>query len=283
MKWKIVTDTGSNIFEIENLPEDTSFERVPMLLYLDDQEIKDTRAIDRNSLIEKMKKAAKVGSACPSPGVYAEKYEDADNVIAFTITGTLSGSYGSALAGRDIVLEEEPDKNIFVLDSKSTAGEIDLLIRKTVELIHEGKEFDELVKDLKDYHKKTRVAYMFKSIENLVKNGRVNKFIGSVVDRLNIRVIGIRSDEGTIEMTSRARGEKRAVKAFIRDMMDNAFNGRVMEIAHVNNRPLAEKISAVMMEKFPDIHVKIRSTSGLCTIYTEDGGITVGYERDIKA
>lgn len=281
MKWKIVTDTGSNIFEIDNLPENTSFERVPMLLYLDDEEIQDTPAIDRTNLIEKMKSSAKVGSACPSPGVYAEKFDGAENVIGFTITGTLSGSYGSALAGRDLILEENPDKNIFILDSKSTAGEVDLLIRKAVELIREGKDFEELVAELKDYHKKTRVAYMFKSIENLVKNGRVNKFIGSVVDRLNIHVIGIRSDEGTIEMTSRARGEKRAIKAFIKDIIDNGFNGKMLEIAHVNNEVLAEKIAAIMVEKYPDVDIKIRSTSGLCTMYTEAGGITVGYERKV--
>lgn len=281
MKWKIVTDTGSNIFEIDNLPENTSFERVPMLLYLDDEEIQDTPAIDRTNLIEKMKSSAKVGSACPSPGVYAEKFDGAENVIGFTITGTLSGSYGSALAGRDLILEENPDKNIFILDSKSTAGEVDLLIRKAVELIREGKDFEELVAELKGYHKKTRVAYMFKSIENLVKNGRVNKFIGSVVDRLNIHVIGIRSDEGTIEMTSRARGEKRAIKAFIKDIIDNGFNGKMLEIAHVNNEVLAEKIAAIMVEKYPDVDIKIRSTSGLCTMYTEAGGITVGYERKV--
>lgn len=281
MKWKIVTDTGSNIFEIDNLPDDASFERVPMLLYLDNEEIKDTPAIDRTNLIEKMKNSAKVGSACPSPGVYAEKFDGAENVIGFTITGTLSGSYGSALAGRDLILEENPNKNIFILDSKSTAGEVDLLIRKTVELIREGKNFEELVAELKDYHKKTRVAYMFKSIENLVKNGRVNKFIGSVVDRLNIHVIGIRSDEGTIEMTSRARGEKRAIKAFIKDIIDNGFNGKRLEIAHVNNEVLAEKIAAIMLEKYPEVDIKIRSTRGLCTMYTEAGGITVGYERNI--
>lgn len=281
MKWKIVTDTGSNIFELKNLPEDTSFERVPMLLYLNDEEIQDTLDIDRTNLIEKMKNSKKVGSACPSPGVYADKFRGAENVICFTITGTLSGSYASALSGRDLILEENPSKNIFVLDSKSTAGEIDLLIRKAINLIDDGKAFDELVEDLKEYHKKTRVAYMFKSIENLVKNGRVNKFIGSVVNRLNIHVIGIRSDEGTIEMTSRARGEKRAIKAFIKDMLNNGFNGKMMEIAHVNNKILAEKISTIMIKKFPEINVKIRSTSGLCTMYTEDGGITVGYERDL--
>lgn len=281
MKWKIVTDTGSNIFEIEDLPENTSFERVPMLLYVDGEELQDTPTIDRTSLIEKMKEAAKVGSACPAPGVYADKFDGADNVIGFTITGTLSGSYGSALAGRELILEEHPDRNIFILDSKSTAGEIDLLIRKTVELIREGKEFDELVAALQEYHKRTRVAYMFKSIENLVKNGRVSKFMGTVVDRLNIHVIGIRSEEGTIEMTSRARGEKRAIKVFIQDIIDSGFDGKNLEIAHVNNKPLAEKIAAIMLEKYPEVAIKIRPTSGLCTMYTENGGITVGFELNI--
>ncbi len=281
MKWKIVTDSGSNIFEIDDLPEDTSFERVPMLLYLDGEEVIDTPDLDTVELIEKIYSSDKAGSACPSPGVYAEKFEGADNVIAFTITGTLSGSYGSALAGRDLVLEENPDVNIHVLDSKATAGEMDLLIRKAVELIRAEKTFDEVVETLKEYHKTTRLAYMFKSIENFVKNGRVNEFIGSVVGMLNIHVIGIRSDEGTIEMTSRARGEKRAIKAFIKDLINSGFNGRVLEIAHVHNRPLADEIAGILREKYPNVEVTIRNTSGLCTLYTERGGITVGFERDI--
>lgn len=281
MRWKIVTDSGSNIFEIDNLPEDTSFARVPMLLYLDDEEIVDTPDIDTTELIEKIYSSDKAGSACPSPGVYAEKFSGADNVIAFTITGTLSGSYSSALSGKELVLEENPEANIFVLDSKATAGEMDLLIRKTVELIRAGKDFDAVVHDLKEYHKTTRLAYMFKSIENFVKNGRVNEFIGSVVGMLNIHVIGIRSDEGTIDMTSRARGEKRAIKAFIKDLINSRFNGRVLEIAHVHNRPLADEIAGILREKYPDVEITIRNTSGLCTLYTERGGITVGYERNI--
>lgn len=281
MKWKIVTDTGSNIFELENLPEDAAFERVPMLLYFDDEEIIDTPDLDTVELVEKMDAAEKVGSACPSPGAYAEKFSGADNVIAFTITGTLSGSYGSALSGKEMLLEENPDTNIFVLDSKSTAGEVDLLIRKTVELINEGKEFDEVIEGLQEYHKTTRVAYMFKSIENFVKNGRVSEFMGSLVGILNIHVIGIRSDDGLVEMTSRARGEKRAIKTFIKDLLNSGFNGRVLEIAHVHNRPLADKIADILREKYPAVDVTIRDTSGLCTVYTERGGITVGYERDI--
>lgn len=281
MKWKIVSDTGANLREIENLPEDISFGLVPMILHLDNEEIIDTPNINIKELNEKVSKSSRAGSACPAPGVYAEQYGNAENVIVFTITGSLSGSYNSAELGKKHVLEQNPNANIFVLDSKSAGGEMDLLILKTVELIEAGKDFQQVVDELTAYHDTTRVGYMLKSIENLVKNGRVSKFIGSVVGILNIHVIGARSDEGTIEMSNRARGEKRALNAFVKDIIESGFNGRVLEIAHVDNEPLAEKFAEKMREKYPKVDVRIRMTSGLCSFYAERGGLMVGYERSV--
>lgn len=280
MKWKIVTDTGANLRELENLPEDTGFDLVSMILHLDDEEIRDTPDINIDELNEKVAKSSKAGSACPAPGVYAEKFEGAENVICFTITSSLSGSYNSAEMGKNMVLEENPDANIYIFDTLSAGGENDLLIYKAVELIKEGKEFQEVVDGLNKYHEKTHVGYMLKSIENLVKNGRVNKIIGSVVGLLNIHVIGVRSEEGTIEMSNRARGEKRALDTFVNDIIENNFNGRILEISHVNNKPLAEKFADKMREKFPDVEVRIRLTSGLCSFYAERGGLIVGYEKN---
>ena len=280
MKWKIVTDTGSNLREIDNLPEDVSFGLVPMLLHLDNEEIRDTPDLDIKELNKKVAASSKSGSACPAPGVYAEEYEGAENIICFTISSKLSGSYNSAVSGRDIALEENPDANIYVFDSNSAGGEIDLLIFKAIEYITEGKNFQEVIDDLHEYHQTTHAGYMLKSIENLVKNGRVSKLVGSVVGLLNIHVMGIRSDEGTIEMSNRARGEKRALNTFIKDIIDNGFNGKRLEVSHVDNEPLAKKFVDKMRETFPEVDARIRLTSGLCSFYAEDGGLIIGYEKN---
>lgn len=280
MKWKIVTDTGSNIREVENLPEDVLFDIIPLILHLDNKDFVDTADIDTKELVEEVSKSSKSSSACPAPGVYAETFAGADNVICFTISSELSGSYNSAEMGRTIALEENPEANIHVFDTKSAGGEMDLLVWKALDLVEEGKEFQEIVQGLNDYHQNTYVGYMLKSIENLVKNGRVNKIIGGLVGLLNINVIGVRSEEGTIEMSNRARGEKRALRTFVDDLIENGFNGNVLEISHVNNQPLAEKFADLMTEKFPEAVVNIRPTSGLCSFYAEDGGLIVGYERN---
>lgn len=188
MKWKIITDTGSNLREIDNLPENILFDSVPMILHLDDEEVLDTPDINITELMDKVENAEKTGSACPAPGVYAEKFKGADNVICFTISSNVSGSYNSAKSGKQIALEENPDTNIHIFDTKSAGGEIDLLIFKTIEVIKEGYSFEEIIEKVKAYHQTTQAGYMLKSIENLVKNGRVNKIIGSLAGLLNINI-----------------------------------------------------------------------------------------------
>lgn len=280
MKWKIVADSGSNLREIEDLPENISLGLVPLILHLDEKELIDTPDVDTKKLVKDMAEAKETSTACPAPGVYAEAFSGADNILCITISSEVSGSFNSAELGRKIALEKNPDANIYVFDSNSAGGEIDLLILKAIKLIKEGKEFQHVVDGLHAYHKHTYVGYMLQSIKNLVKSGRVSKVVGSIVGLLNINILGIRSEEGTIEMSDRVRGEKRALNKFLADMIENGFNGNAVEISHVNNRELADQLAEKMLEHFPEANITIRPTSGLCSFYAEDNGLIVGYERD---
>lgn len=280
MKWKIIADSGSNLREIEDLPESIEFGLVPLLIHLDDQELVDTADVDTNKLIKDMAAAKETGTACPAPGVYAEAFDGAENVLCITISSEVSGSFNSAELGRELALEKNPDANIYVMNSKSAGGEMDLLIFKAIELIRDNDNFQDVVERINAYHKHTYVGYMLQSIENLVKSGRVSKMLGSIVGLLNINILGIRSDEGTIEMSDRVRGEKRALKKFLEGMIENGFNGNAVEISHVNNQELAEQLSEKMLDQFPDAKISIRPTSGLASFYAEDSGLIVGYERD---
>ena len=279
MKWKILTDTGSNIREITNLPEDTTFDLIPLILHVDKKDFVDVPTLDIEELIGAVKGSSSSSSACPAPGAYAEKFSGADNVICVTLSSELSGSYNSAELGKSIALEQNPDANIHIFNSRSAGGELDLLVKKAFSLVDEGKDFDEVIAGLTDYHANTHTGYMLKSIENLVKNGRVNKVVGSLVGLLNIHVIGIRSNEGTIEMSNRARGEKKALKIFLKELIENGYSGGKMELAHVLNPDLADTFADQVREKFPNAGINIVPTSGLCSFYAEKGGLMVGYEK----
>ena len=217
-------------------------------------------------------------SACPSPDDYMKSFEGADNIIVVTITGTLSGSYNSAEIAKKIYIEEHPDTKIHVIDSLSAGGEVDLLVRKLNHLVAEGLEFDQVLDAITAYQAKTKLLFVLAKVDNLVKNGRLSKLVGTVVGLLNIRMVGEASKTGTLELLQKARGQKKAIKAAFDELIKAGYNGGHITIAHRNNDKFIEQFSELVREKFAHASIEVLPTSGLCSFYAEEGGLLMGYE-----
>ena len=57
-----------------------------------------------------------------------------------------------------MVLEEQPDKKIAVIDSRSAGSELVLLVKKICELIESGAEFETVVEKAELYSRHTHVS-----------------------------------------------------------------------------------------------------------------------------
>ena len=66
-------------------------------------------------------------SACPSVGEWAELFKLADKTICMPISEGVSGSYNAAATARDMVLAEEPDRQIHLVNSRAAGGKMDLI------------------------------------------------------------------------------------------------------------------------------------------------------------
>lgn len=279
MAWKIVTDSGASLLDISHLTQDIDYEIVPLSIITDTEEIMDVPGIDLDEFVEKIKVAKTTSSACPSPDMYLQAFGDADKVICFTITGTLSGSFGSADVARQHALEKNPDRQIHIFDTLSAGPEQDLLIKKLITFIESGLDFDEVVEQIYAYHQHTDLLFLLESIENLVKNGRVNKMIGSLVGLLNLRLVGERSSDGRIELANRARGTKKGLKILLDEMIGKGYKGGKVEIAHMGNESLAKTMADRIREQFSEALIDIRQGSALCYYYAEKNGLMIGFEK----
>lgn len=278
-KWKIVADSGCDIREFENLASHVAYENVPFLLTINNQVFIDDEDVDLQEFNEKLANSkGPTSSACPAPDRFAEAYKGAENVICFTLSGALSGSYNSAMLGRDIALESNPDANIHVFDSHSAGAEVNVLVRKAISLAEEEVSFDEMIESMNEYHQETSINFLLKSVDNLVKNGRVNKIVGQMVGLLNIHLVGKRTAEGTIDLAHKSRGEKRGLKTLLDEIKNNGYQGDVIEISHNNNLATAEKIEAEIRQNYPDATIYITPMSALCCYYAEAQGVIVGYK-----
>ncbi len=279
MTWKIIADSGCDFREMAHLAKDTQFESVPLTIQVENEIFVDDKQLDIDLMMEKMyASSAASKSACPSPDDYLKSFEGADKIFVVTITGTLSGSNNSAQVAKKIFLEEHPDAQIHVIDSLSAGGEVDLLVTKLNELIQQDLSFDEVVEVISRYQEKTKLLFVLAKVDNLVKNGRLSKLLGTVVGLLNIRMVGEASQTGTLELLQKARGSKKALASAIEELLKAGYKGGRLIIAHRNNEKFCQQFSQLIQEKYPQAQIETIPTSGLCSFYAEEGGILMGYE-----
>lgn len=277
MSWKIVADSSCDLFELESSC-DIKFETVPFVMSIDGTNYVDNADIDTKQLIDAIDNCKESSqTACPSPGQWVETYADADQIFVVTISSNLSGSYNSALAAKEMALDDAPDKKIEILDSLSTGPEMVLVIRKLVALIESGLSFEEISDKIKKYMKTTHIIFALSSYNNLVRNGRIPKIAGLVAGKFKLTGIGIGSPQGTIDIKKIVRGSKKIVDTIVSDIKTRGENCKNVVISHCENLELAESIKQAINTAWNNINVTIIPTRGLCSYYAEKQGIIVGF------
>ncbi len=280
MKYGIVIDSGCDLLSINQWTTDNIFfTRVPLKLEIGEKEFIDDETLDVADFMRQMADfPGKTGSAAPSPDEWYNAFTQSDCTFALTISGTISGSISSARSAKQLLMEREPDKKVYILDSLSAGPEISLLTRKLIELIAAGLAPEEICSEWEKYRKHTHLLFLLESMDNLVKNGRVSKLKGVIAGVLKIKVLGAATEAGTVGLLYKPRGRISMLTKALEEMFLRGFQGGRVIISHCFNQESVQHIKDALTEKFPHCDILVTPTSGLCSYYAENKGLLIGFE-----
>ena len=281
MVWNIVSDSSCDFLPSTFSSNLIHFESVPLRILVGDREFVDDEELNVPEMLAAMaEEKSASSSSCPSPDAFARAYEKGEKTLCFTISGNLSGTYNAAVMGRELVLEEHPEKQICVIDSRATAGAMVLLIRKTQQLIEENPEidFEELCEALQQYQKSLRTCFTLECFDNLIKNGRMRPLVGTLLHTLGIHVTADATPEGTIRVLDKVRGEAKTYKT-LTALMKKSKDCQDAEvvICHCENLGGAEKLKAQILKDLPVKKIDILNCRGLTSFYAMEKGLIIGY------
>lgn len=279
MTWRIVADSSCDLQEGMLCVENVSFDTVPLKIRAGEYEFVDDASLNVTAMMETLDSyQGPSSSACPSPDEWAAQFRQADCTIAITMTSTLSGTYNSALVAKEMVLEEFPDKKIHVIDTKATAGHIVLVARKINQLIGMGLPFEEVCSQADEYNSSVHLVFALASFDNLVKNGRMNKVVGLLASKLNMRAVGMASEKGELSILHKTRGEARCITLLLDELAARKdLTGKPVVISHCQNAVGAKLLKMKIEEKWPGVEVTILKTRGLTSYYAQHQGILIGF------
>ena len=273
----LVSDSSCDLRSVDISGPQVRLQVIPMHLHIGHRDFPDDEDLNLRQILAAMAKSSS-STACPSPQAFADAFAQGNESICVTISASLSGTYQAAVAGRELALSQDPERKIFVLDSRSTAGCMVLLLRKAAALYEDGRPFEEICDILTTYRDNLRTCFTLMSFHNLIQAGRMKPITGSLLQSLGIHVIAQATPEGTISVAGKARGEVKTYQAIVEQMQKSKnCRGAEVIVSHCENLVGAVRLKEQILKELPVRSVEIRSCRGLTGYYAMEGGLILAY------
>lgn len=277
MSYKIVVDSCCEL--PEELKHDPRYEIVPLTLIVGDSyERLDDDGFDQKEFLQTVAECpVSPRSACPSPEKYMEAYRtDADHVYVVTLSSKLSGSYNSAVLGKNLYHETYGEKQIYVVDSRSASCGETQIAMQIARWEDEGMGYEEITEKIEKFTDGMHTYFVLDNLDTLRKNGRLSGVKALVASTLSIKPV-MAGDQGSIVQLGQSVGIKKAlakmVDYVVRDVVD--AEKKYLMITHCNNPERANSVKEQILSKVKFKDVLIMDTAGISSMYANDGGVIV--------
>ena len=277
MSYKIIIDSCGEL--LDEWKKDEHFESVALTLNVGGENIIDDETFDQADFLKKVAASPECPkSACPSPERYMKAFDcDADHIYAVTLSAELSGSYNSAVLGRNLLEEEKPGRKIHIFNSKSASIGQTLIGMKIQECEEAGYSFEKVIETVDEYIAGQHTFFVLDNLETLRKNGRLSKVKALVASALKIKPVMGSTDEGNIRQLDQARGINKALVKMAGQIAEKTQNSeeKVLAISHCNCHERAILLKNALQEKMPLKNIVVLDTAGVSSMYANDGGVIV--------
>ena len=277
MSYRVVVDSCGEL--TQEMKDSGCFINVPLTIMLGDYHIVDDETFDQADFLKRVEEYPDCPkTSCPSPEKYMESYRcDADHIYAVTLSANLSGSYNSAVLGKNLYEEEYGDKPIHVFDSRSASVGQTLIALKIAECEEAGMTFEQVVETVENFITEQITYFVLESLEALRKNGRLTGMKALVATALNIKPYCGATPEGTIFQAGQARGIKKALSKMVDVFTAELKNSeeKIVAISHCNCFERAMDVKRMIEAKITPKKIIVLDTRGISSTYASDGGIIV--------
>jgi DegV family protein with EDD domain len=277
LSYKVVIDSCGEL--LDEWKQDPRFESVALTLSVDGVNIIDDETFDQADFLKRVAECPECPkSACPSPERYMRAFDcEAEHVYAVTLSAELSGSYNSAVLGKNLLQEDHPDRQIHIFNSKSASVGQTLIAMKIQECEEAGLPFEQVIETVDAYIEQQHTFFVLDNLETLRKNGRLSKVKALVASALKIKPVMGSTEEGAICQLDQARGMNKALVKMAQAIVEKTADSgqKTLAISHCNCHERAILLKNALEERMPIKKIVILDTAGVSSMYANDGGVIV--------
>lgn len=276
---KIITDSASD------LPKEYiaahRLHVIPTPVVIDETDYFDGKTIQTKEFYEILDDTKRdVRTYHINPAMFEEAFtpyaQAGDSIIYLCFSTGIAGTFNAAHIAKENVLEQYPDFDLTIIDSKSASIGFGLLVSKLVTMLENGAPKEVLIEAADYFISHIHHVFTVHTLAYLIKGGRLSKFKGTIAETLDMKPILIVDKAGSLQVLKTVRGRKKSLKALIDYAKSNGYeiSNQTLAFCHGEDNDALEFLLSLADEELKPKE-KLISTVG-CAIGAHTGRGIVG-------
>ena len=240
MSIKIVTDSTSDLPRA--LADELGIKIVPLYVQFGNMTYRDRVDISEDEFYKRLlTSTVHPTTSQPTPqdfaDVYRELSKETDKIVSIHVTSKLSGTYNSALQGKELAATK---CNINVIDSASVTMGLGMTALAAARLAASGENLQTINDDIKQAIANTHLLGLFDTLKYLLLGGRIGRAKALLGGILNVKpVLTLR--DGELHPVGNVRTRIKGVER-LTDFVKNALNIQELAVVHTTTPDEADSL-----------------------------------------
>lgn len=253
MKVTIMTDSASDL--PKEIAEQYGIRVMPLLVYLGEQQFLDGETIAPKTMFDGMRQGQVYKTSQVQLGTFRETFsrmaERGESCIYVAFSSGLSGTYQSAVMVKQALLEEYPDFDLDIVDTKCASLGFGLVVLEAAKLAQEGRSKAEILEAVRFHAAHMEHIFTVDNLEYLHRGGRVSRTTAFIGGLLNIKPL-LDVEDGLLVPIEKIRGRRKVLERMVELMAERGADvkDQLIGISHGDDLETAETLKQMIRERF---------------------------------
>lgn len=234
---KIITDSAADM--PASIVERFNLHVIPTPVVIDGTDYLDGKTIHTKEFYEILDDVDRdIKTYHINPDMFEQAFrpyaEQGDSVIYLCFSTGIAGTYNAANIAKQNVLEDYPDFDLTIIDSKAASIGFGLIVYKLLLLQEAGADKEKLIRAANFFVEHIHHVFTVSTLKYLIKGGRLSKFKGTAGELLDMKPVLIVDKDGSLQVSRTVRGRKKSLKALVEYVQEHIAgpSPSVMGICH---------------------------------------------------
>lgn len=278
MALRIVTDSASDL--PKSVIEEYGVHVIPTPVVIDEKDYFDGETIFPENFYDLLRKGTEVKTYHVNQFMFVEHLKPfaqaKDEVIYVCFSTGIAGTFNAANLAKEELLEEYPDFDLTIIDSKCASIGFGLIVYLALQMQKNGASKQEIIDGLKFHLEHMEHIFTVETLEYLYKGGRLSRTSAIAGGLLDIKPIIEVNDDGALVAIEKVRGRQKSLKRLIEIVKERGADLDVQTIGlvHGDDKKTIDRVREQLEEAYGCKHY-LESYVG-CAIGAHTGPGVIG-------